>query len=872
MDVMKMKNSKINEMMICGVSRKHSVPGLTAALLLSACCVFAQDGKGKKAAVPENAPDAAEQKIEYRNKETVRLQGIEKKIDGMVAQAGKFYRSNEFDKAIDLYLDARKQLADLYELHKQPRFQEKLDLCTEAVSKAYYYWAQQIYNDAVNSANLADFDKAIEKCQKAMEIYPPSKEKMEKIIARYQLMKDGVQVRKDLEEANPDPAEIREKNVLLRQGQVLYDTKQWDKARTKFEEVIALDPYNTTAIDYIRRINLRSMEAARQRTGVTRNARNTQATWELVTPLIKQEPSDSQLPENFISKNSQNEKIADKLKEIIIDKISFEEVSIATAIRYLRQCSKEKDPEKIGVNFVLRGKINQPLNRDGESVEDEGSNAGNNSGNNNNNNKDVEDAGDIEPLTMMLENIPLETVIKYICRQANLKYRIDDNAVVIASKDVPLDDVQTKVYPVEKSAITLRDGQTVQEFLTEKGITFDAGASAVYKEYIGRLIVTNTPKELQQVETLLSEMNKVDPQVLIQTKFVEIKLNDLEELGFKYQLSRNNSNVGYFSATSDRLTALAPGESFTSKDVSNIYTSTSDANWLQYNSTVNGNTTYTNNTGSTIYYTKAPLQKSSSSYTVGGGDIIRTISSAKTLESNTQDGLATDFSVYNNNGYRFNAQLYALDQADSADTLSCPRVTTMHDTPATIQLVTEKYFPTDWDESEYTIMGNNVPVFTGSVPDLDEEQQLGISLDVTPIVDSDNYTIHVLMRPLLRKFTGWDDYSYNVPVKLNDNSPAVNIPNTMIMPRIEERTVDTQATCSDNGTIVLGGMIRDEVTVVDDQYPVLGDLPLVGRFFQSKGRTSAKYNLLIFLSCRLVNPDGSPLRERESRGLPPFKY
>ena len=128
------------------------------------------------------------------------------------------------------------------------------------------------------------------------------------------------------------------------------------------------------------------------------------------------------------------------------------------------------------------------------------------------------------------------------------------------------------------------------------------------------------------------------------------------------------------------------------------------------------------------------------------------------------------------------------------------------------------------------------------------------------------------MRPLLRKFTGWDDYSYNVPVKLNDNSPAVNIPNTMIMPRIEERTVDTQATCSDNGTIVLGGMIRDEVTVVDDQYPVLGDLPLVGRFFQSKGRTSSKYNLLIFLSCRLVNPDGSPLRERESRGLPPFKY
>ena len=100
----------------------------------------------------------------------------------------------------------------------------------------------------------------------------------------------------------------------------------------------------------------------------------------------------------------------------------------------------------------------------------------------------------------------------------------------------------------------------------------------------------------------------------------------------------------------------------------------------------------------------------------------------------------------------------------------------------------------------------------------------------------------------------------------------MNIPNTMIMPRFEQRTVDTSATCSDNGTIVLGGMIRDEVSVVEDKYPVLGDIPLIGRFFQTKGRNSQKYNLLIFLSCRLVRPDGSPLRERENRGLPPFKY
>ena len=64
----------------------------------------------------------------------------------------------------------------------------------------------------------------------------------------------------------------------------------------------------------------------------------------------------------------------------------------------------------------------------------------------------------------------------------------------------------------------------------------------------------------------------------------------------------------------------------------------------------------------------------------------------------------------------------------------------------------------------------------------------------------------------------------------------------------------------------------EELKLVRDKYPILGDLPLIGRLFQTKGRNAQKYNLLIFLSCRIVNPDGSPLRERENRGLPPFQY
>ena len=842
-----------------GSAGHRSIPVLTLLVLMGACCVFAQQpaASAGSASAPKLNPLIRDQRLFYQERE--------KQIDDLVSQGTQLELKQNFDMAVDKYLEAKKIADDILKEHAVPSFKTRSDNCALKISNAYFYWAKSIYNEAVRSAKDKDFQRAIDKCRQAIEIYPPCKEKMEKIIEQYTRMKDEANVKQKLKTLDPSPEEVREKQILLRQGQVFYETKQWDKARAKFEEVIVIDPYNETAIDYIRRINLQLSAAARYRTENIRTGRNAAAAWEMVTPLISQESSEQSSSESPVSKVANNDKILNKLKDIIIDKIVFEEVSIPTAIRYLKQCSKEKDPEKVGVNFVLRGKINSVQGAEAPAAE-------NNNANQNQNNKEPENT-EVAPLTMMLDKIPLETVIRYICMQANLKYRVDDNAVVIASKDVPLDDVITKVYPVDKSAISLRDGQTIQEFLTEAGVTFDAGASAVYKDYIGRLIMTNTPKEHKVLEDFLSKQNKIDPQVLIQTKFVEVKLNDLEELGFKYTFSRLNSNVQYKRLDDSNLTALAPTESADFTKITNIYTVDRSNNaWGQYSSTHDAGK-YTNDTLSTVYYTDAPLQKSSQSYVLGTNEMLRTYSSARTLENTTDDGKAAEFSIWNKNGYKLNTQIYALDQADSADVLSCPRVTTMHDTTATIQLVTEKYFPKDWDEAEYTIMGNNVPVFTGSKPDLGDETQLGISLEVRPFVEQpENEVIHLIMRPLLRKFIGWDDYSYTVPMRLNDNAEPVNVPNTMIMPRIEQRTVDASVTCNDKGTIVLGGLIGDEVSMVEDKYPVLGDLPLIGRFFQSKGRSSQKYNLLIFLSCRLVNPDGSPLREREDAGLPPFKY
>jgi type II secretory pathway component GspD/PulD (secretin) len=64
----------------------------------------------------------------------------------------------------------------------------------------------------------------------------------------------------------------------------------------------------------------------------------------------------------------------------------------------------------------------------------------------------------------------------------------------------------------------------------------------------------------------------------------------------------------------------------------------------------------------------------------------------------------------------------------------------------------------------------------------------------------------------------------------------------------------------DGETVIIAGVATDLTEIVHDKIPILGDIPFIGRFFQSKYTSSKKGNLLIFLTCRLVKPDGTAWR------------
>ena len=438
------------------------------------------------------------------------------KADEIGRAAAKAYQIGQYQKAIDLYLQAIKVFDKLGD---EPTVLKKKENCKLAISKAYYYWAEKLYFDAQASADAKRYDQAIKLCENAAEMWPGAKPRMEEAIARFKKLKVSAEyeakVSPDAVDAGRS-ARLYSIEVLLKQGDVFYADAQWDKARDKYEEVMAIDPFNVKAMDAIRRINLKLLEAGKRRTGVSRAEYIAETEWKMLTPLvprISSGPARTQTTEEPIVKDEQKNSIYNKLKNIIIDRIDFDEIEVPVVLRHLRQRSKELDPEKVGVNiFLLPEDPNAEENAEQRKrQQNRQANAG----------PDAEGALPEEEeadfssgrrISVTADSIPLGQAISYICRTANLRVKVEKYAVVIAPPGVPLEQMETRIYPMEKEVVDRKISKATEGNADSSGgtminpqdlfsnVPFDPGSQVVYDPSISRLIVTNTAENLQKIE------------------------------------------------------------------------------------------------------------------------------------------------------------------------------------------------------------------------------------------------------------------------------------------------------------------------------------------------------------------------------------
>ena len=138
-----------------------------------------------------------------------------------------------------------------------------------------------------------------------------------------------------------------------------------------------------------------------------------------------------------------------------------------------------------------------------------------------------------------------------------------------------------------------------------------------------------------------------------------------------------------------------------------------------------------------------------------------------------------------------------------------------------------------------------------------------------PQVGADNYTLDLSLSPSVVEFEGF--INYGSPIRGPKYAPSLfnasqievfDISKNVInQPVFAVRKITTSVSIWDGQTVALGGLIREDVQKVEDRVPLLGDIPLAGRLFRSDVEQKIKRNLIIFVTARLMDAQGQPLKQ-----------
>jgi general secretion pathway protein D len=170
-------------------------------------------------------------------------------------------------------------------------------------------------------------------------------------------------------------------------------------------------------------------------------------------------------------------------------------------------------------------------------------------------------------------------------------------------------------------------------------------------------------------------------------------------------------------------------------------------------------------------------------------------------------------------------------------------------------------------------------VVTPTTPTQFETRNTGVTLEVEPVVGPDGVTVDLNLVPQVVEFEGFINYGspifstaplFNISGVQIGTSSVLITPNVINQPIFSTRKVTTSVSVWDGQTVVLGGLMREDVQKTEDRTPIIGDIPIVGRLFRTNVDQHIKRNLIIFVTARLVNPAGQPVNvSDEEEVIPP---
>jgi len=635
----------------------------------------------------------------------------------------------------------------------------------------------------------------------------------------------------------------------LEEAQAFRETGQLAKAEKRYEDVLEADPFNQVATEGIQKIyEERALvaEKARDLSNLERR-REVREAWNNIYPKSGTTVGGIEITGAMTA--SPAYALEKKLQRTVIPQVDFSGADLETIRRALISLSRTYDPEtaKGGVNFVVSTDVTNP-----------------------------------QPVTLRLRQTSLAEVVRYISQIAGVKARITDIGVTFGPLVEKRPELNSQNFTVSPSffkganekedsgtvaprgagggaVVTGSDsaGKNEQKKLEDLGVVFPPGAYAVYNQKTSQLKVVNNQEMLDLIGQLISAAEEQTLLIQVGVRLVEVNQSDLDTITVNSTLGGSGINL---------LSPVPAGLNDKSGGATPAASSQRGVN-AQLNQ-IQGVGLLPNNT----------LQSFLQSGVLAGTN------QTTSYSLNTMDLGGTIL-----NGMQLRTLITAVSQKNSANVLANPSIILKRGQKGVIEVTQEfKYVKefSDPQSSIRTIQSSStnttagvigfiaVPgpeTVIGSFPSqISDAVPIGVKMGVKPDVTGDNSRVLLELEPSFIDFEGFINYGtiinssytqtyYNTSVTIMTNNiqQPVFIRRDLTLPAVE---------VSDGYTLLLGGLLREDIQKIDEKVPIIGDIPIFGRAFQGKTEQAIKKNTLIFVTPRILDVSGQPLNP--TAGLP----
>ena len=424
-------------------------------------------------------------------------------------------------------------------------------------------------------------------------------------------------------------------------------------------------------------------------------------------------------------------------------------------------------------------------------------------------------------LTVHVEGIKLIDLLDYISKTLGVSFTRSRNAIWLQgggeAQSGPLMD--WRVIPLHKGLIDVTSDKASTSSDLEKAlekvadlIDWPQGSQWYLDRMTNSLIVRTTSESMEQFTRLVSKLDVTPVMVLIETKFIQLSSKDFSDLGIDWKL------------TSDLALAKKDGQNSIQVDSGlGVKLPTPVPAGSDFDSTSGLDAVLAGvMTVPQFQMTLHALKASGRTSDLGGPQIIAVNNGTASIEVTQDDYYVKD---------------YQIDRQDfSGSTFS----NNLYPTNPTIPPIVP---------GTGTTVNNNLDWAAPVIKPQYDKVETGFKLKVSPSVGRDLRDITLVLEPEINDLVN----TLRTPIA----SPTVTGQALQVeQPIIAKRKLSVKCVVADGYVVAMGGLVKQKKERGVVKVPVLGDIPLLGLLFRHENEKNVKYNLLIFVTAKILTTEG----------------